>query len=122
MTPVVPEENPPVQSIVATFGFHLPHVDMSDQMRQTLSGAAEVSTDVPYSRAIPLTYPARLRAQLSTSFNAAGCGTSAAFSLVQLRTRITAINSPVPTSWTPYTGWLKPHGGGADAMSVAATG
>src|SRR5581483_187128 len=122
MTPLVPDENPPVQSMVATFGFHLPHVDMSDQMRQTLSGAAEVSTDVPYSRAMPLTYPARLRGQLSASFSVDGCGASAAFSFVQLRKRITAIRRAVPTSWTPYTGWLKPHGGGAEAMRVAATG
>ena len=52
MTPVVPDANPPSQSIVETFGFHSPHVDMSDHTRQTFSGEAVVSTEVPYSRAI----------------------------------------------------------------------
>jgi len=44
MTPAVPDANPPSQSIVETFGFHSPHVDMSDQTRQTFSGEAIVST------------------------------------------------------------------------------
>src|SRR5437868_9703086 len=52
MTPLVPEANPPCQSIVETFGFHSPQVDMSDQTLQTFSGEAVVSTEVPYSRAI----------------------------------------------------------------------
>src|SRR5438094_10114873 len=52
MTPVEPDANPPSQSIVATFGFHSPHVDMSDQIRQTFSGDADESTDMPYSRAM----------------------------------------------------------------------
>ena len=51
-TPVEPDTNPPLQSIVETFGFHSPHVDMSDHTRHTLSGDAVVSADVPYSRAI----------------------------------------------------------------------
>src|SRR6202158_4196848 len=49
MTPVLPWTNPPCHSIVDTFGFHSPQVDMSDQILQTLSGEALVSTDVPYS-------------------------------------------------------------------------
>jgi hypothetical chaperone protein len=49
MTPVLPCTNPPVQSIVDTLGFQSPHVDMSDQILQTLSGEALDSTDVPYS-------------------------------------------------------------------------
>jgi len=52
MTPVVPEANPPCQSIVETLGFQSPHVDMSDQICQTLSGEAADSTEVPYSRAM----------------------------------------------------------------------
>src|SRR5258708_25848655 len=42
-----------------TFGFHSAQVDMSDQIRHTLSSEALVSTDVPYSRAIgsPLSLP-----------------------------------------------------------------
>src|SRR4051812_3565859 len=49
MTPVVPDWKPPCQSIVETLGFHSPHVDMSDQIFQTLSAGAELSTEVPYS-------------------------------------------------------------------------
>src|SRR6266849_1240742 len=52
ITPVEPYTNPPAQSIVKTFGFHSPQVDISDQIRQTWSGDAMVSTEVPYSRAI----------------------------------------------------------------------
>src|SRR2546428_8349857 len=54
ITPVDPETKPPCQSIVETLGFHSPQVDISDQICQTLSGDAVVSTEVPYSRAIPL--------------------------------------------------------------------
>src|SRR5256885_16557012 len=54
MTPVEPDTKPPFQSIVETFGFHEPHLDMSDHTRHTWSGEALVSTDVPYSRAICL--------------------------------------------------------------------
>src|SRR5437588_3060564 len=47
--------------MVDTFGFQSPHVDMSDQMLQTRSAAADVSNDVPYSVAIDhlfsLTWP-----------------------------------------------------------------
>jgi hypothetical protein len=49
MIPVVPDAKPPCQSIVDTFGFHSPQVDMSDQMAQTLSAGAVLTTDVPYS-------------------------------------------------------------------------
>src|SRR6266851_8770463 len=49
MIPAVPSANPPFQSIVETFGFHSPHVDMSDQIFQTLSAGAVDSTEVPYS-------------------------------------------------------------------------
>src|SRR5439155_12895521 len=49
MMPVVPEAKPPSHSIVATLGFQSPQVDMSDQIFQTLSGGAVVSTEVPYS-------------------------------------------------------------------------
>jgi hypothetical protein len=38
--------------MVLTFGFHWPHVDMSDQILQTFSAEAVLSTEVPYSRAI----------------------------------------------------------------------
>jgi hypothetical protein len=55
MTPVVPWTNPPCHSIVDTFGFQSPQVDMSDQILQTLSGDALDSTDVPYS-AIRVTF------------------------------------------------------------------
>src|ERR1700686_3686164 len=49
MIPWLPCTKPPVQSIVDTFGFQSPQVDMSDQTFQTFSGEAVVSTDVPYS-------------------------------------------------------------------------
>src|SRR5438309_3370866 len=52
ITPVDPDTKPPCQSIVDTLGFHSPQVDMSDHTRQTLSGDAVVSTEVPYSRVI----------------------------------------------------------------------
>src|SRR5258708_32319534 len=52
IAPVVPSANPPCQSMLDTFGFHSAQVDMSDQIRHTLSSEALVSTDVPYSRAI----------------------------------------------------------------------
>src|SRR3989440_2510752 len=54
ITPVDPETKPPFQSMVETLGFHSPQVDISDQICQTLSGDAVDSTEVPYSRAIPL--------------------------------------------------------------------
>src|SRR5438132_12327823 len=54
MTPADPETNPPCHSMVETLGFQSPHVVMSDQTRQTLSGDAVVSTEVPYSRSIDL--------------------------------------------------------------------
>src|SRR5216683_8012284 len=49
MTPSLPCTNPPVHSIVETFGFQSPQVDMSDQIFQTCCGDAVVSTEVPYS-------------------------------------------------------------------------
>src|SRR6266851_410795 len=49
MMPSLPWTNPPVHSIVETFGFQSPHVDMSDQTFQTCCGDAVVSTEVPYS-------------------------------------------------------------------------
>src|SRR5258708_11561825 len=49
MTPSLPWTNPPVHSIVETFGFQSPQVDMSDQIFQTCCGDAVVSTEVPYS-------------------------------------------------------------------------
>src|SRR5260370_35518762 len=49
MIPAVPSANPPFQSIVETLGFHSPHVDMSDQIFQTLSAEAVDSTEVPDS-------------------------------------------------------------------------
>ena len=52
MIPVVPDANPPCHSMVETLGFHSPHVDMSDQIFQTLSADAVVSTEVPYSAII----------------------------------------------------------------------
>jgi hypothetical protein len=53
MIPVVPDAKPPCHSMVETFGFQSPHVDMSDQIFQTLSGDAELSTEVPYSAISP---------------------------------------------------------------------
>src|SRR5579864_7261380 len=49
MMPVVPDWKPPCHSMVETFGFQSPQVDMSDQIFQTLSAEAVLSTDVPYS-------------------------------------------------------------------------
>src|SRR5260370_23939323 len=49
ITPVVPDTKPPCQSIVDTLAFQSPHVDMSDQIFQPLSGHALLATDVPYS-------------------------------------------------------------------------
>ena len=46
------EWNPNVSTMDWEGGFHSPHVDMSDHTRQTFSGEAVVSTEVPYSRAI----------------------------------------------------------------------
>src|SRR6266849_3822945 len=56
MIPALPSTNPPCQSIVATLGFHSPHVDMSDQIFQTFSAGAVLSTEVPYS-AIARSFP-----------------------------------------------------------------
>src|SRR5712692_5708656 len=56
MTPAVPSENPPCQSIVKTLGFQSPQVDISDQIFQTLSVGAVLSTEVPYS-AIVRSFP-----------------------------------------------------------------
>src|SRR3979490_3318161 len=53
ITPWVPCAKPPCHSMVDTFGFQSPQVDMSDQIFQTFSGAAELSTDVPYSAIWP---------------------------------------------------------------------
>src|SRR5581483_12175343 len=55
----VPDANPPFQSIDVTLGFHCPHVDMSDQIFQTLSAGAFDSTAVPYSAItrLPSRYP-----------------------------------------------------------------
>src|SRR5207245_6037347 len=39
--------------MVDTLGFQSPHVDMSDQILQTLSAGAVVSTEVPYSAMSP---------------------------------------------------------------------
>src|SRR2546421_366742 len=49
MTAVLPVAKGPSRSIVVTFGFHSPQVLVSDQIRQTWSGLALVSTEVPYS-------------------------------------------------------------------------
>src|SRR5712692_847832 len=49
MIPALPSTNPPCQSIAETLGFQSPHVDMSDQIVQTLSAGAVLSTEVPYS-------------------------------------------------------------------------
>ena len=99
MIPVVPDANPPCQSIVDTFGFHSPQVDMSDHTLQTFSGDAVVSTEVPYSRAIRF-LPGR-PAQLSTRVSAGGDVTSAAFSFVRFKRMMTPISNAVPTSCTP---------------------
>ena len=48
--------------------------------------------------------------------------TGAAVSFDQLSTTITPMSRTVPAICSPYSGWLKPHGGGADAIRVAATG
>ena len=95
ITPVDPETKPPCQSIVETLGFHSPQVDISDQICQTLSGDAVVSTEVPYSRAIPLP------PQLSASLSVLVAETSATLSFVRLRRTMTPIRRAVPTSCTP---------------------
>ena len=46
---MLPVANGPCSSIVLTFGFHSPQVDVSDQMVHTLSAGAVLTTDVPYS-------------------------------------------------------------------------
>src|ERR1700682_5624229 len=53
MIPWLPCTKPPLHSIVDTFGFQSPQVDISDQTFQTRSGEAVVSTDVPYSAMNP---------------------------------------------------------------------
>src|SRR5713101_3932912 len=75
MIPAVPSANPPCQSIVETLGFQSPHVDMSDQIFQTLSVGAELSTEVPYSA-------------IARSFMCAGDSRC----LLQRRTRLPAID------------------------------
>src|SRR5712691_3982495 len=75
MIPAVPSANPPCQSIVETLGFQSPHVDMSDQIFQTLSAGAELSTEVPYSA-------------IARSFLCAGDSRC----LLQRRTRLPAID------------------------------
>jgi hypothetical protein len=49
MIAVLPEANGPCSSIVLTFGFHSPHVEVSDQTFQTRSAEAVLTTEVPYS-------------------------------------------------------------------------
>jgi hypothetical protein len=49
ITPLVPDWNGPCMSIVVTFGFHSPHVEVSDHTFQTRSGDAVDSTLSPYS-------------------------------------------------------------------------
>jgi len=54
MIAVLPDSKAPCISIVLTLGFHSPQVEVSDQMRQTLSGDAVLVTDVPYSATPPI--------------------------------------------------------------------
>ena len=49
MIAVLPVEKVPWSSIVLTFGFHSPQVEVSDQILHTLSAGAVLTTDVPYS-------------------------------------------------------------------------
>ena len=49
MIAVLPESNAPCSSIVLTFGFHSPQVEVSDQILQTRSAEAVLTTEVPYS-------------------------------------------------------------------------
>lgn len=49
MIAVLPEANSPCSSIVLTFGFHSPQVEVSDQILQTRSADAVLTTEVPYS-------------------------------------------------------------------------
>src|ERR1700738_696740 len=49
MIAVLPEANGPCSSVVLTFGFHSPQGEVSDQIFQTLSAGAGLTTEVPYS-------------------------------------------------------------------------
>jgi hypothetical chaperone protein len=49
MIAVLPEANGPVNSIVLTFGFQSPQVEVSDQIFHTRSAVAVLTTEVPYS-------------------------------------------------------------------------
>ena len=121
MTPVDPETKPPDQSIVSTFGFHSPHVDMSDQIRQTFSGAALVSTDVPYSRAIPSSPQIPHAVRVAPARRSRGSSTtSRAFKKFSVTTPVT--RSTAPSSSMGRRGAAWPTGAGREKIRNSASG
>jgi hypothetical protein len=54
MVAVLPVAKGPWSSIELTLGFHEPHVEVSDQIFQTLSAGAVLTTEVPYSATRPI--------------------------------------------------------------------
>src|SRR5207245_10101641 len=117
MTPVEPEMNPPFQSIVDTLGFHSPHVDMSDQIRQTLSAEAVVSTEVPYSRAID--FPSQAADELVRRSR----GTSTIWRVLRkLRDTTPATNNTAPTTSIVRRGAPRPTGAGREKIRNNARG
>src|SRR5438876_7326485 len=126
MTPLDPDTNPPGQSMVETFGFQSPHVDMSDHTRHTLSGDAVVSTEVPYSRAIDLS-PQADRAGSVTCRRPEPArrsrGTSTMLRVLRkLRVTTPTTSSAAPTSSTGRSGAPCPTGGGSEKIRKSASG
>src|SRR5579864_411505 len=121
MTPDEPETKPPLQSIVDTFGFHSPHVDMSDQIRHTLSGDAEVSTVVPYSRAIAKTSENRYADRTARSTRARGTSTTCRV-LRKFSVTTPLSSSTAPTISTVRSGTPCPTGGGIERIRNSASG
>src|SRR5437016_4338276 len=126
MTPADPETNPPCHSMVETLGFQSPHVVMSDQTRQTLSGDAVVSTEVPYSRAIDLS-PQPDRAGSGTCRRPEPArrsrGTSTMLRVLRkLRVTTPTTSSAAPTSSTGRSGAPCPTGGGSEKIRKSASG
>src|ERR1700694_6011279 len=125
MTPVEPDTKPPCQSIVETFGFHSPHVDMSDQILQTLSGDAVVSTDVPYSRVIDFSPQADPGSGTGLGPEPArrSRGTSTMSRVLRKLSVTTAATSrSAPNSSTGRSGTPCPTGGGSEKIRKSASG
>src|SRR5207302_7840545 len=103
--------------MVDTLGFHSPHVDMSDQIRQTLSGEAVVSTEVPYSRAID--FPLQAADELARRSR----GTSTIWRVLRkLRETTPATNNTAPTTSMGRNGAPWPTGAGSEKIRNSASG